>query len=317
MNEEVTPEEQANPEDEMLREEPAPVQIDPAPEEAPPESGFTNEHYGMGQMMGLSPAQVDAFNDPTTFEQVARSSIQHRNQPSQEPVHNPSVTPDGREIPYQAQSQQHQWTPEEIKSYQDQQQQAVKAHLDKTKFSFDDPDEFDESIVSMNDHYGERVGRMELAMQQLSTQNRQLMQREESRQADSVAREFDRICDSLPEDQYGRGPVNAMAKDQAMERFRLADAVSQRGHEYIDRREIVPSLDKLVGEVQDSSLKNAKSQVLKEVSEQSRQMATQSTAEPSYSTEGSVNGVVAAEKAVAEYYRDKGVPGGGSGDEFL
>ena len=80
---------------------------------------------------------------------------------------------------------------------------------------------------------------------------------------------------------------------------------------------MVPSLDKLVGEVQDTSLKNAKSQVLKEVSEQSRQMASTSTAEPSYSAEESTNGVVAAEKAVAEFYRDKGIPGGGSGDEFL
>jgi len=315
MNEEVTPEEQPNPEDEFLREEPEPVSIEPTPEEKP-EGGFTNEHYGMGQMMGLSPEQVDAFNDPGTFEQVARSAIQHRNQPSQEKVHNPGVS-DGRDIPYQEQSQNQQWTPEQIQAYQQQQQQAVQQHVDKSKFSFEDPDDFDDSIVDMNNHYGERVGRMELALSQIAQQNQHLVQREESRQADAVAREFDRICDTLPEDQYGRGATDVMPREQAMERFRLADAVSQRGHEYIDRREMVPSLGKLVGEIQDTSLKNAKSQVLREVSEQSRQMASTSTAEPRYAAEEATNGVVAAEKAFAKFYRDKGIPGGGSGDEFL
>ena len=132
MNEEVTPEQQPNPEDEMLREEPTPVQIEPSPEEAPPAGGFTNEHYGMGQMMGLSPEQVDAFNDPTAFEQVARTSIQHRPQPTEEKIPNPGVTPDGREIPYQPQSQHPQWTPEQIAEYQSQQEQAVRQHVDKT-----------------------------------------------------------------------------------------------------------------------------------------------------------------------------------------
>ena len=80
---------------------------------------------------------------------------------------------------------------------------------------------------------------------------------------------------------------------------------------------MVPSIDKLVNEVNDTSLKTARSQVLNEMSQQSRQASFQSTAEPGHSGLESGDGVASAEKAVAEFYRDKGIPGGGSGDEFL
>ena len=80
---------------------------------------------------------------------------------------------------------------------------------------------------------------------------------------------------------------------------------------------MVPSLDHLVREVTDTSLKSARSQVLRYISEQSTQASFSSTAEPSHSGGEAVAGTDAAEKAVAEYYRDHGVPGGGSGDELL
>jgi len=315
MNEQVP--EPPDPREELLQEEPAPVQVDPPAEDSTSKSGFTNDHYGMGQMMGLSPDQVEAFNDPAVFENVARTAITHSSQSTSGRVDNPSVSPDGRKIDYQSQSHHPQWTEEQVRAYQAQQEKAVEDHVSGRSYSFDDPDEFDDSLIDMNKHYADRVGRMELAIQQLATQNQQLVQQEQSRQAEAVSREFDRVCDSLPEEEYGRGPIGELPREQAMARYRLADQVSQTGHGYIDRREEVPPLDHLVKEVTDTSLKTARSQVLRDMSEQSREASFQSTAEPGHSGGEATTGVNAAEKAVAEYYRDNGVPGGASGDEFL
>lgn len=312
MNEQAP--ETPDPREELLQEEPTPVTIEPAQEERQPETGFTNDHYGMGQMMGLSPEQVDAFNDPAVFENVARTAISHNNQRSQQPVPNPGVSPDGRQINYNSTQRPN---PDQQKAYAEQMNKAVEEHVKSRSYGFGDADEFDDSIVEMNEHYADRVGRMELAIHQLAQQNQSLVQQEQSRQADAVSREFDRVCDALSEEEFGRGPIGDLPREQAMARYRLADQVSQAGHSYIDRREMVPSLDHLVREVTDTSLKSARSQVLRDISEQSKQASFSSTAEPSHSGGEAVAGTDAAEKAVAEYYRDHGVPGGGSGDELL
>tara|TARA_Y100000310_G_scaffold341732_1_gene441828 strand:+ start:1956 stop:2894 length:939 start_codon:yes stop_codon:yes gene_type:complete len=309
MPDEITNEEEPqNIEDEVVQEEPEPVSIDtPEPEVVPEsleEKQFTNEHYGLGYTLGLSPEQVDNFGSVEAFESMASTVVTPRAGVNQQLLQQTAVN---SQPPEQYQPMQHLGqTPQQ--QPQQQQQQAQQPQRD---FSFEDADDYDDELVKMNDHTNQRLGEIEGYLSQLHQENAFLRQQEQFRQAESISREFDELCNSLPEKEFGRGQLNDVPQGVAMNRYKLADAVARAGHGYLDRHQPVPAMVDLVKEAMNGSFtETVKNNVLQKASQQSQQIADQSVAEPASSEEPSINGEMAAERAVAEYYKEKGIPGG-------
>jgi hypothetical protein len=253
--------------------EPAPME-EPAVDEPPPGSDdFTNEHYGYGHAMGMSPEEVRAFGSPAKFERVlhqigssvgqdpARAAVQQ-----QVDTDNPGV------------EQQELDNPGE--------------------FSFEDEDVYDENLVGLNDHTNQRFASLEAKFSELEGLNKRL-------QADVAAREFDSMCDYLPEDIFGRGRLNALGEDTAMNRVKLANEVSRSGHGYQVRGEPLPPLDMLVKRAYHSVFGDQiQDRTLRDIADRTGRQVKQTTAMPTHSESTDLSPREKAIQAAASWHRD-------------
>jgi hypothetical protein len=263
--------------------------VPPAGEDPPPE--FRNDQLAFGQAIGMTPEQVRAFGTPESFDSVM-GSIANAMQTRQ---------PDAQQQPQQQpqQQQQQQWQGQPAQHQQQvpppAQQQPIRQTGD---YTFEDPDDYDEGVVGMNQHNNGRFGQLEQQMTSLLNMNQQIMM-------ESSAREFDSILNTKSEDIFGRGRLNELDESQAMNRTALADEVSRLGHGHIAKGEVVPPLEMLVERASSSlfSGQMASSQ-LENLSQKSQKLAGQASAPPTQTEAPLDRGTNAAVLAAAEWQRE-------------
>ena len=181
---------------EILEEEPVIDMSPPEPEPKPgveDETGFRTDQYTTGSKLGFSPEQVDAFGTPENFDRML-GAMQHNAQQQH----------------YQQQQQQQQYQQQQ---YQQQQPGPV------GNFQFQNPDDFDEGIVGMNNHMNYRMMQMESMLGAMHQQSGAMQQQNERLQAEAIGRSLESSLDGMDEDLFGRGPLDSLSGDQAKNRI--------------------------------------------------------------------------------------------------
>ena len=278
-------EEQPIPEGEQLVEEEPPevfAEAQPPEAEAPspgqpvePESQWRNDQYALGKAMGLDPDQVRGFPTPEAFDLVA-------NQWAAKMQETMNQSPEVQQQQQQAQEQIQNTSPREV-------------------FEFTDPGEYDPELVQMNEHYSNQLGQMQ------NTLNSVLMHTQRM-QMEAAGREMDMLLNSMDEDLYGRGRLNDLQEDSAMNRIAVADEVARLGHGYIGRGEGVPPLDVLVERASQAVHGKEMSQAaLQRVSDKASQVARQATALPQHRDDTPDTGYEAAVQAAANWQSEHGM----------
>ena len=265
---------------EILEEEPV---IDMSPPDPEPEAGvedktgFRTDQYTTGSQLGFSPEQVDAFGTPENFDRML-GAMQHNAQQQH----------------YQQQQQQQQ--------YQQQQQPGPVGN-----YQFENPDDFDEGIVGMNNHMNYRMMQMEAMMGAMHQQNGVMQQQNERLQAEAIGRSLESTLDGMDEDLFGRGPLNALSGDQAKNRIAVANEFARAGAGYMQQGLEAPSIPELAQHAANALFAdNFKDKALKEASEQTRDVASQASARPTQQEESPGSGTEAAIRAAAEWHREHG-----------
>jgi len=259
--------------DEDAGDEPAPMH-EPAVDETPPASDdFTNEHYGYGHAIGMSPEEVRAFGTPEKFERVLHQIGSSVGQDPARAAVQQQVDTDNPGIEQQT-------------------------YDNPGEFSFEDEDIYDENLVGLNDHTNQRFASLEAKFTELEGLNKRL-------QADVAAREFDTMCDYLPEDIFGRGRLNSLGEDTAMNRVKLANEVSRSGHGYQVRGEPLPPLDMLVKRAYHSVFGDQiQDRTLRDIADRTGRQVAQTTAMPTHSESTDLSPREKAIKAAASWHRD-------------
>ena len=280
-------EEQPVPEGEQLVEEEPPevfVEARPPEAEAPSpgetveaEAQWRNDQYALGKAMGLDPEQVRGFPSPEAFDVVANQ--------------------------WTAKMQETMNQSPEVQQQQQQAQEAATAAQGQGRevFEFNDPSDYDNEIVQMNEHYNNQIGQMQ------NTLNSVLMHTQRM-QMEAAGREMDMLLNSMDEDLYGRGRLNDLQEDNAMNRIAVADEVARLGHGYIGRGEGVPPLDVLVDRASQAVHGKEMSQAaLQRVSDKASQVARQATALPQHRDDTPDTGYEAAVQAAANWQAEHGM----------
>jgi len=253
----------------------------PAPEadpDAPIDASWRNDQYAVGKAMGLEPEQVRDFSTPEAFDLVANqwaASVQNAMTES------PDV-------------QQQQQAAQQAAQ---QQQQAQ----GRTAFEFGDPSDYDPEIVEMNKFYQGKMDHMEntLGAVLMHTQRMQM---------EAAGREMDMILNNMDENIYGRGRLNDLQEDNALNRISVADEVARMGKGYLARGEGIPPMDALVERAAQSVHgKEMSHAALQRVSEKAGAVARQATALPQHRDGGPDTGYEAAVQAAANWQAEHGM----------
>ena len=264
--------------EELLSEEPEEIVADVIPEEEAPqeagdESDFRNDQYALGKAMGLSPEQVRGFDNPEAFDSVANQ--------------------------WAARMQSTMNQSEEVQ--QRQQQAHQEQSQGRETFEFSDPSDYDPEMVEMNKFYTDKMGNME------NTLNAVLMHTQRM-QMEAAGREMDLILNNMDEGVYGRGRLNDLTEDDALNRISVADEVARLGQGYLARGEGVPPLDVLVDRASQSVHGKEMSQAaLQRVSDKAGAVARQATALPQHRDDAPSAGYEAAVQAAANWQAEHGM----------
>ena len=269
---------------EILEEEPVIDMSPPEPEPKPgveDETGFRTDQYTTGSQLGFSPEQVDAFGTPENFDRML-GAMQHNAQQQH----------------YQQQQQQQQYQQQQ---YQQQQPGPV------GNFQFQNPDDFDEGIVGMNNHMNYRMMQMESMLGVMHQQSGAMQQQNERLQAEAIGRSLESSLDGMDEDLFGRGPLDSLSGDQAKNRIAVANEFARAGTGYMQQGLEAPSIPELAKHAANALFAdNFKDKALKEASEQTRDVASQASARPTQQEESPGSGTEAAIRAAAEWHREHG-----------
>ena len=270
--------------EQLLDEEPPEVVAEfdpveaPAPgPDAPIEASWRNDQYAVGKAMGLEPEQVREFPNPEAFDLVANqwaASVQNAM----------SESPD---------VQQQQQAAQE--AAQQQQAQA------RTAFEFGDPSDYDPEIVEMNKFYQGKMDNMENTLGAVLVHTQRM-------QMEAAGREMDMILNNMDEGIYGRGRLNDLQEENALNRISVADEVARMGKGYLARGEGIPPMDALVERAAQSVHGKEMSQAaLQRVSEKAGAVARQATALPQHRDGGPDTGYEAAVQAAANWQAEHGM----------
>ena len=258
--------------EQILQEEESP----PAAEEPVQQAQWRNDQYALGKAMGLEPEQVRGFPSPEAFDLVG-------NQWAAKMQDSITRTPQAKE-------------------------QAESAHdaVDEMNqgrevFEFNDPNDYDSELVEMNNHYTKQMGQMQNTLSAVLMHTQRM-------QMEAAGREMDMLMNSMDESLYGRGRLNDLQEDTAMNRIAVADEVARLGHGYIGRGEGVPPLDVLVERASQAVHGKEMTQAsLKRVSDKASQVARQATALPQHRDDTPDTGYEAAVQAAANWQAENGM----------
>lgn len=288
------------PEFDIVSEEPAINQLGVFPEEPEPEPEFEsepepeqqvewrNDQYALGAAMGMSVEEVQSFDTPEQFDRVIGGLVQ-------------------RAAAARAQAQGQQQPQQPQQQTQGQQQQAADPAQQQPAgdYSFEEPEDYDDGVLQMNEHVNRRFQEQEQRMVALHQQNQAMYQQHQMIQAEAAGREMDAIMDSMDENLFGRGRLNSLPQELAENRIKVANAATRDGQVQIQNGEEVPSFQQLISRAANSLFgeqftKNA----LEKASKQSRRVADQSSAVPTRQEDVSDRGYDAAIRAAANWQRE-------------
>ena len=267
----------------LAMEEPEP---EPEPEAVEPEDPlagepqFTNNQFALANALGMSVEDVKAFGDPEAFDRViggiANRALHARQQS-------------------QAQQQQQQAAGNE----QAGQPEAV------SDFTFEEPDDYDDGVLKLNDNTNKRFQQMESRMNAVMQQNQALMQQHQLVQQDIASRELDTIFNSMDEKIFGRGRLNDVPEDVGSNRIQVANEAARLGQVHSQGGGQMPSLSELAQRAANSLFGEKFTQnALEEASQRSRKIAGQSSAVPTRQEDTSDRGYEAAVRAAANWQRE-------------
>ena len=274
--------------EEIVEEEPAyeaPAEMPEEPEATAPvsqeaDSDWRNDHYAVGQAVGLSREEVEAFGSPEAFDRVITKFVNaHEQMTGQSPdMQTPMQTDDeGNPVPVD-------------RAVQDQLEQ----------FAFDDEEDYDEGILKLKDFVNDHVGSLNSQIQQMHIQNNRL-------QAEAAGRELDAILSSMDEDLFGSGRLNDVDGDRGDRRIQVAQEIANMGREIVGSGEQLPPLEQMAKKAADAVFGDQlRNQTLKRASKRSRKVASQAVTPPTHRESDADKGFSAAVAAAAKWQRENG-----------
>ena len=270
--------------EQLVEEEPPELMAVPEPqaeaeetvqEEAPIEQQWRNDQYAIGKAMGLEPEQVRAFADPSAFDAVANQWAE-------------TVQKSMSESP-------------EVQQEQEAAQTAASQQQNRTAFEVTDPSDYDPELVEMNKFYNDKIDNMENTLSAVLMHTQRM-------QMEAAGREMDLILNNMDEGLYGRGRLNDLNEENALNRISVADEVARMGKGYLARGEGIPPMDALVERAAQSVHGKEMSQAaLQRVSDKASQVARQATALPQHRDGGPETGYEAAVQAAANWQAEHGM----------
>ena len=270
--------------EQLVEEEPPELMAVPEPqaeaeetvqEEAPIEQQWRNDQYAIGKAMGLEPEQVRAFADPSAFDAVANQWAE-------------TVQKSMSESP-------------EVQQEQEAAQTAASQQQNRTAFEFTDPSDYDPELVEMNKFYNDKIDNMENTLSAVLMHTQRM-------QMEAAGREMDLILNNMDEGLYGRGRLNDLNEENALNRISVADEVARMGKGYLARGEGIPPMDALVERAAQSvHVKEMSQAALQRVSDKASQVARQATALPQHRDGGPETGYEAAVQAAANWQAEHGM----------
>jgi hypothetical protein len=277
--------------EEIVEEEPA---YGPPPEEMVEESVETtapvsdspwrNDHYALGQAVGLTREEVEAFGNPDAFDRVVQKFVSAHEQMTGE-------TPD---LTTPRQFEAGDGEPAQLPFEQTQEEQPLE------KFEFEDEDDYDDGILQLKNFVNEHVASTNSQMRTMHVQNNRL-------QAEAAGRELDAILSSMDDDLFGSGRLNDVDEDRGARRIQVAQEIATMGREIVGSGETLPPLEQMAKKAADAVFGNElRNQTLKRASKRSRKVASQAATPPTHRESDPDKGFAAAVAAAAKWQRDNG-----------
>ena len=273
-------------EEEPVYAPPAEPMVQESVEETAPESDspWRNDHYALGQAVGLTRDEVEAFGNPDAFDRVVQKFVSAHEQMTGE-------TPD---LTTPRQFEGGDGEPARLPLEQGGVQQA------QEKFEFDDEDEYDDGILQLKDFVNDHVGSLNSQIQTMHIQNNRL-------QAEAAGRELDAILSSMDDDLFGSGRLNDVDEDRGARRIQVAQEIATMGREIVGSGETLPPLEQMAKKAADAVFGNElRNQTLKNASKRSRKVASQAATPPTQRESDPDKGFAAAVAAAAKWQRDNG-----------
>jgi len=263
---------------------PEPVVEERVAEDAPvSDSQWRNDHYALGQAVGLTREEVEAFGNPDAFDRVVQKFVSAHEQMTGE---TPDLTT--------RQFEDGEGEPARLPLEQGQAQQAL------DKFEFEDEDDYDDGILQLKDFVNEHVGSLNSQIQTMHVQNNRL-------QAEAAGRELDAILSSMDDDLFGSGRLNDVDEDRGARRIQVAQEIATMGREIVGSGQTLPPLEQMAQKAADAVFGDElRNQTLKRASKRSRKVASQAATLPTHRESDPDKGFAAAVAAAAKWQRDNG-----------
>jgi len=286
---ELTPLEEAK--EEIVEEEPTyeiPDEIEQSDDVESPshvegDSQWRNDHYALGQAVGLNREEVEAFGNPEAFDKVVQKFVSAHEQ----------MTGQSPDMTSPRQFEGAEGEPAQIPAAQ-----AVEEQFEQ--FSFDDEDDYDDGILELKNFVNNHVGSLNSQIQQMHIQNNRL-------QAEAAGRELDAILTSMDDDLFGDGRLNDVDEDRGARRIQVATEIASMGREIVGSGETLPPLEQMAKRAADAVFGDQlRNQTLKRASQRSRKVASQAATPPTHRESDPERGISAAIAAAAKWQRDNG-----------
>jgi hypothetical protein len=247
------------------------------------ESVWRNDHYALGQAVGLTREEVESFGDPDAFDRVVQKFINAHEQ----------MTGQSPDLTTPRQFEGGEGEPAKIPSGQEVDQQ-------HEQFSFEDEEDYDDGIVKLKNYVNDHVGSLNSQIQQMHIQNNRL-------QAEAAGRELDAILASMDEDLFGNGRLNDVDEERGGRRIQVAQEIASMGREIVGSGETLPPLEQMAKRAADAVFGDQlRNQTLKKASKRSRKVASQAVTPPTHRESDPEKGISAAIAAAAKWQRDNG-----------
>ena len=244
---------------------------------------WRNDHYALGQAVGLSREEVEAFGDPDSFDRVVQKFINAHEQMT-------GQTPD-------------MTTPRQFEDGEGEPAQIPMGNMAEQvfeQFSFEDEEDYDDGILKLKDFVNNHVGSLNTQIQQMHIQNNRL-------QAEAAGRELDAILSSMDDDLFGSGRLNDVDQERGARRIQVAQEIASMGREIVGSGESLPPLEQMAKKAADAVFGDQlRNQTLKRASKRSRRVASQSVTPPTHRESDPETGYAAAVAAAAKWQRENG-----------
>jgi len=266
-------------EEEPIYAPPPEEMVEESVEESAPEtsSAWRNDHYALGQAVGLTRDEVEAFGNPDAFDRVVQKFVTAHEQ----------MTGEAPDLTASRQFEGGDGEPARLPTAQPQAEQELE------KFEFEDEDDYDDGILQLKNFVNDHVGSLNTQIKTMHVQNNRL-------QAEAAGRELDAILSSMDDDLFGSGRLNDVDEDRGARRIQVAQEIATMGREIVGSGETLPPLEQMAQKAADAVFgEELRNQTLKKASMRSRRVASQAATPPTHRESDPDKGFAAAVAAAA------------------